>query len=371
MIFTENVKKLGFGLMRLPEKDGKIDIELSKKMVDEFIGAGFTYFDTAYVYGGGASECAAKEILTSRYDRSEYKLATKLALWLVKEPEDMQKQFETQLERTGVEYFDYYLIHCLDKDRFEFAEKIGAWDFVKGLKEKGLVKHIGFSFHDTADVLDKGLAAHPEAEFVQLQINYKDWDDERVQSEKCYNVARAHGKEIIIMEPVKGGMLAGLAPEAEAIFKECSPKASVASFAIRYAASLEGVLTVLSGMSNYEQTKDNAGYMKDFEPLSEKEKDAVERVRECLKALPTVQCTGCSYCTDGCPSKIKIPKLFSAYNNWLVYRSEENSKREYDRITGDSGKASDCIGCEQCEGICPQHLPIVDLLKTVSTVFDK
>jgi predicted aldo/keto reductase-like oxidoreductase len=170
----------------------------------------------------------------------------------------------------------------------------------------GLVKHIGFSFHDTADVLDKGLAAHPEAEFVQLQINYKDWDDERVQSEKCYNVARAHGKEIIIMEPVKGGMLAGLAPEAEAIFKECSPKASVASFAIRYAASLEGVLTVLSGMSNYEQTKDNAGYMKDFEPLSEKEKDAVERVRECLKALPTVQCTGCSYCTDGCPAKIKI-----------------------------------------------------------------
>lgn len=366
------MKKLGFGLMRLPkdETTGNIDIELSKKMVDKYLEAGFTYFDTAFVYASGESEKAVRPLLSDRYERSKYVLATKLALWLVNKPEDMEEQFRVQLERTGAGYFDFYLLHSMDSARFEFAEKIGAWDFVKGLKEKGLVKHIGFSFHDKADVLDRALTAHPEAEFVQLQINYRDWEDNGIQSRLCYEVARRHGKEVVIMEPVKGGALATLAPEAAEVLKAADPDASVASWAVRFSASLEGVFTVLSGMSDMEQLLDNTGYMKEFAPLSEEELNTVNRVRKILEEIKRVECTACSYCTEGCPAKINIPKLFSVYNDYLTYGNKKGAAARYSSIVKESGKASECIGCEQCSDICPQHLPVPMLLKSVAEALE-
>lgn len=366
----KDIKKLGFGLMRLPMIGDDIDIEQTKVMVDEFLANGFTYFDTAYVYGeDGASEKAAKEALVSRHPRESYQLASKLPIWCCETKEDLQKVFDISLERTGAGYFDYYLNHSLSKDKLDKLDKLGAWDFVAEMKEKGLVKHMGFSFHDSAEVLEEILNKHPEQEFVQLQINYNDWESDSVQARKCYEVARKHGKPIIIMEPVRGGALAELTPEIQKIFKEANPDMSIASWAIRYAASLEGVITVLSGMSDINQMRDNLSYMTDFKPLSETEAETVNKVADIISNTPTIPCTNCKYCVEGCPEKINIPELFKVMNRRTVYGAREQTQNRFNEITKNSGLPSACIECGQCESVCPQHIEIINNLKKISEEF--
>ena len=366
-------KKLGFCCMRLPVIDGdmeRIDDELFCKMVDTFMEQGFTYFDTAYPYHNQKSEGAVKRCLVDRYDRYKFYLADKMPMWSAKEYADYERLFAEQLERCGVEYFDFYLLHALYGERYEEGVKLGAFDFIQKMKAEGKIKHAGFSFHDTADVLDKILTEHPEMEFVQLQINYYDWESENVQSRKCYEVAVKHGVPIIVMEPVKGGTLASLAPQAAAVLDELNPNASYASFAVRYTASLENVFMVLSGMSDYEQLLDNTSYMKDFVPLSEKEQAGITKVVEELAKLPTIPCTKCRYCVDGCPQKINIPGLFQAYNNVIQFGDNAVSRRRYEDAISERGLASACVECGLCEEQCPQHLEIRSLLKDVANMFE-
>lgn len=368
-----NEKKLGFGCMRLPVVDGdmeRIDDELFCKMIDSFMEQGFTYFDTAYPYHNQKSEAAVKRCLVERYPREKFYLADKMPMWLAKESSDYEKLFAEQLERCGVEYFDFYLLHALYGERYEEAQKLGAFEFAQKMKAEGKIKYAGFSFHDKADVLDKILCEHPEVDFVQLQINYYDWESENVQSRKCYEVAVKHGIPVIVMEPVKGGTLANLAPEAAAVLKGLNPEASYASFAVRYAASLEQVFMVLSGMSDFAQLADNTSYMREFTPLSEEEQTGISRVVEELSKLPTIACTKCRYCVDGCPQKINIPGLFQAYNNVVQFGDNAISRRNYEQAVKDHGLASACVECGLCEEQCPQHLEIRDLLKDVKELFE-
>ncbi len=364
-VFTSE-KKLGFGLMRLPLLDendkGSIDIGHTKKMVDAFIENGFTYFDTAWMYCSGKSECAAKEALVDRYPRESYTLATKLHCAFAKTKEERDQVFEEQFRKTGVEYFDYYLIHDIEKEHYDKYNELDAFNWIQEKKAQGLVKHIGFSFHDTAEFLDQVLTEHPEMEFVQLQINYLDWESEKVQSRKCYEVAVKHGKEVIVMEPVKGGTLAKVPEAVEKMFKSYNKEASVASWAVRFAASLPNVKIVLSGMSNMEQIEDNMSYMKEFEMLNEDEKILVANAAEMISKDIKIPCTGCSYCTDGCPMSIAIPAYFDCYN--------KDNKAAYEEASASFGKASECIGCGQCESVCPQHLSIIELLKDVAEAFE-
>ena len=376
--FMENVftseKKLGFGLMRLPllnPNDGSsIDIELTKKMVDTFLEKGFTYFDTAWMYCGFKSENAAKEALVSRHPRESYTLATKLHAGFIKTLEDRDKVFNEQREKTGVTYFDYYLLHDVGVDHYEVYKKLDCFNWLADKKKQGLVKHMGFSFHDNAELLDKVLTEHPEMEFVQLQINYLDWDSEAIQSRKCYEVATKHGKPVIVMEPVKGGSLASAGKEIEAEMKRVHPDASIASWALRFAASLPGVATVLSGMSNEEQMEDNIKTFRNFVPLNEEEKAVIAKAQEALKKSPAVPCTACRYCCDGCPMGIAIPDVFKALNTIRLYGEEDRAKNYYKKLLETSGKAEDCVQCGQCESVCPQHLPIIDLLKEASEKLD-
>ena len=368
----KEISKLGFGLMRLPEKDGKIDIEQVKTMVDMFMEKGFTYFDTAYVYGSGASEKAAKEALVDRYPRESFQLATKLPLYDESaSTEDVQKYFYTSLERTGAGYFDYYLIHNLGPGRIEMAEKHDVWNWLLERKKEGLIRHLGFSMHDSAESLDKVLTEHPEAEFVQLQINYKDWEDKSIQSCACYEVAMKHNVPVIIVEPVKGGTLSSLPVEAEELMKAHRPNDSISSWAVRYCASLPGVITVLSGMSNIQQMADNLAYMSDFEPISEEEKDIIAKSLEIIEKVPTIPCTKCKYCVEGCPQKINIPGILGCMNLNTIYRNSAKARDEYGWVSGGKqGYAKDCIGCGACEAICPQHIAIIEELKKASELLD-
>lgn len=367
----QEIKKLGFGLMRLPMLGDEVDIEQTKKMIDLFMEAGFTYFDTAYGYLGGKSEAAAKVCLVDRYPRESFQLATKLPAWAgAANAEEAKQMFYTSLERTGAGYFDFYLLHNLGSERTEVFEKYGIWEFARDLKKKGLIRHLGFSMHDTADALEKILKAHPEAEFVQLQINYSDWEDKKVQSRKCYETARKYNKPVIIMEPVKGGNLASLPEHMEKLFKDADSKASTASWALRYAASLDGLITVLSGMSNLEQMRDNLSYMRDFKPLTEAERETIARVVEELNKMDQIPCTECQYCMKGCPAGVHIPGIFGSMNTYLMYGNVSGAKGNYDFVTRDGGKAGTCIGCGQCEAVCPQKIEIINELKKAASLFE-
>ncbi len=368
----EEIKKLGFGLMRLPQKDGVIDVEETKKMVDLFLEAGFTYFDTAWAYAG--SEDAIRQALVERYPRESFQLATKNAAWInCKTREEAISQFDTSLKQTGAGYFDFYLLHNLGEHRTKFFDDFDMWSFVQEKKKEGLIKHVGFSFHATPEELDAILTAHPEMEFVQLQINYADWENPAVQSRACYEVARKHGKPVIIMEPVKGGMLATPPQPVVDILKAAEPDSSVASWAVRFAADLPGIITVLSGMSSVEQMEDNLSYMKSFTHLTDAQRETLKKAQDALSKIPLIPCTTCNYCAKVCPEGIGISGSFTAMNYLTLYGSMPAAAHQENWLVSGHGKkrASECIKCGQCEEVCPQHISIRKELERVSETFCK
>lgn len=336
-------------------------------MVDAFMKSGMNYFDTAYAYAG--SEASMKKALVDRYPREAFTIADKLPAWKLKSEEDVKRIFKESVELCGVEYFDFYLLHSVEAGHLPAYENYHCFEFLQEMKKQGKIRYMGFSYHDNARLLDEVLTRHPEVDFVQLQLNYLDWENGVIQSRKNYEVARKHNKPVVVMEPVKGGTLASFPEDIEKIYKEYNPESSTASWAIRYIASLEGVMTVLSGE---EQMKDNLDTFMNFRPMSEKEYGLVREVTSKVLSFPTIPCTGCRYCVPGCPMKIQIPDLFTAYNSAKIYGSNRRYDTYYKNHTqGEHGAASACVGCGQCEGVCPQHLEIISLLKNVSEEFEK
>ena len=361
------MNKFAFGLMRLPlnsEDYADIDQAQFQEMADLYMEAGGTYFDTAYPYHMGNSETAFREAVVRRYPRDRFTVTDKLPMFMIRRAEQMPEIFDEQLERCGVDFFDYYWLHALTASAYETVQKIDAFGFIEKKKKEGKIRRIGFSFHDTPEVLDKILTEHPETEFVQLQINYLDWNDPSIQAKNCYDVATAHHVPVMVMEPVKGGTLVRLPETAETLLKNLDPEMSNASWAIRFAASLENVERVLSGMSTVGQMEDNISFMKDFQPLSDKETDALMKVAEIIRENIAIPCTACRYCEEGCPKNIAIPDYFAIYNN--LKSTGASQQIYYMNLTETHGKASDCVKCGQCEKVCPQHLPIRDYLEDVA-----
>lgn len=370
--FFSNIKNnFGFGCMRLPMINGKVDYNEMNKMVDAFLEKGFNYFDTAHGYLDGQSEIAIRECLTKRYPRDRYILTNKLTNFFFNKQEDIRPFFESQLAACGVDYFDFYLMHAQSRDHFTYFKECRAYETALELKEEEKIKHFGISFHDTVDVLAHILEEYPQIEVVQIQFNYVDYEDKAVESRKCYEVCKKFGKPVIVMEPVKGGSLVNLPDEAKKVFDEVDNGYSYASYAIRFAAGFDQIMMVLSGMSNFDQMQDNLSYMEDFKPLNEKEIEAVNKVREIFRNLGAIPCTACRYCTAGCPKHISIPELFSCMNAKQVFK-DWNQDYYYNEVyTKNGGRASDCIKCGKCEAACPQHLPIRELLEKVANVFEQ
>lgn len=367
------MKKLAFGLMRLPMNGEDVNIEAVKKMVDMFMEKGFTYFDTAWMYCKGKSETAIKECLVDRYPRDSYTLTDKLPSYEIKSYEDRNRVFNEQKRKTGLDYFDYYWLHAVSQKSLETFDKFDCWDFIKAKKDAGEIKHIGFSFHDSPELLDEVLNKHPEVEYVQLQLNYLDWLSEDVRAKECYEVCVKHNKQVMVMEPVKGGTLVKLPDEAEKLLKEKEPNMSTASWAIRFAASLDNVYMVLSGMTTLEQMQDNLSYMEDFKPLSDQEHELCLKVAQIINSTVIVPCTGCEYCISTCPIGMPIPKLFSLYNaNKQGAKSESSlaQRANYYDIQNQGPTIDECLDCGACENICPQHLTIRKYLKNVKDYFE-
>lgn len=373
-------KKLGFGCMRLPMSEGTVggegvvDTRQVCAMVDAFLEQGFCYFDTAHGYIAQKSEPTVRQCLVERHPRDRYLLTDKLSGTFFQTEEEIRPFFESQLEITGAGYFDFYLMHALNANQYQKFTECNAFQVAQQLKNEGKIRHVGISFHDTPEVLEQILSEHPEIEVVQIQFNYADLEDPKVQSLAVYEVCRRHGKPVIVMEPVKGGTLARVPESVEKMFREARPEMSIPSWAIRFAASLEHVMVVLSGMSNMEQLLDNTDYMADFQPLSAQEQALVKKAVDAINSTIAIPCTGCSYCTEGCPQRIAIPKYFSLYNADLQEIKEKSWRPQgeyYTRLTMNFGKASDCLECGQCEQVCPQHLPIIRHLKDVAARFEK
>lgn len=369
-------KKLGYGMMRLPKLkiDGKItmDYETVNHLVDAFMERGFQYFDTAFPYCKGCSEEAIRRCLTERYDRDSFYLTNKMSAHMLQHPEEVEPKFQEQLKKCGVSYFDNYLVHNMGTENYKRAVEWGIFEWVQGLKERGLVKHIGFSFHDQPELLDRILTEHPEMEYVQLQINYSDWENPAIRSRECYEIAVKHGKKVIVMEPLKGGTLANVPESVQALLKSYHPDMSVASWGIRFAASLEHVVMVLSGMSTMEQVLDNAEYMTDFQPLTKEELAVIDQAMKVMCQSEDIPCTACGYCVEGCPKKIAIPEYFALYNaDQRISAGFTSHVVYYGNYIKEHGKASDCIGCKKCEKSCPQHLQITEHLKKVAERFEK
>ncbi len=365
MFFDKIKGNLGFGCMRLPMIDKEVDKDQFMRMIDEFIGAGFSYFDTAHGYIEGKSETAIRDCLSARYDREDFVLANKISYWCFEKEEDIVPLFEKQLELCGVEYFDFYLFHCLNEEGYAKHKKCNTFEIVKKLKEQGKIKHIGMSFHDTAEFLDKILTEQPYMEAVQLQINYLDYDDPTVQSKACYDVAVKHGKKVIVMEPVKGGVLANLPPKA-AKELEALGNESQASYAIRYASSYPEVFMVLSGMGNMDMINDNIKTMKNLVPLSEKELEIFDRVREIIREVKQLPCTKCNYCAEVCPSNIPISQIFSVYNSYLA--AKISRKETQKKLIPQRDSINSCIKCGKCESNCPQSIEIREELEKIKRI---
>ena len=355
----DRTKKLGFGLMRLPVLNGgeeAIDLEQVNQMVDHFLDQGFTYFDTAYPYHHGFSERAVKSALVERHPRESFLLADKMPIFRINEPGDVPATFEEQLERTGAGYFDLYLLHAMGAERMKTVRDCKVWEYLLQEKARGRIRRLGFSFHDTPEVLDSMLTELPEAEFVQLQINYADWEDEDVQSRRCYEVAQKHGKPVIVMEPIRGGSLASEKSACASLLQEADPKASLASWALRFTAGLPGVAMVLSGMSTLEQLRQNAALFNSMKPLSEQERAVLSQAAEMLRAAGTIPCTGCKYCVEGCPAQIDIPSVLDLLNEYARFGSLQSARRSYGFRTRGKGLASACVDCGQCLNVCPQRI---------------
>ncbi|MBR1797834.1 MAG: aldo/keto reductase [Clostridiales bacterium] len=371
--FPEIHGNFGFGCMRLPMSEGKIDYDHFNRMADAFIEAGFNYFDTAHGYHGGSSEIAIRDCVSRRHDRSEFLLTNKLTDPFFKSKEDIRPFFEKQLEWCGVDYFDFYLMHAQDRNNYQKYKRCQAYETAYGFKEEGLIKHFGLSFHDKAEVLDMILSEHPEIEIVQIQLNYLDYEDATVEGRKVYEVCEKYGKPVVVMEPVKGGSLVNLPQEADKVLRELNG-GSNASYALRFAAGFPNMTMVLSGMSNMDQMLDNISSMQDFKPLDDREKEAVQKVCDIFKGLNLIPCTACKYCIEesSCPMGIRIPDMFAALNSHEAFHNWNSSFYYENVLIGDGhGKASDCIKCGMCERVCPQHLKIRDLLETVAKTFDK
>jgi len=366
-IKTEEIGKLGFGYMRLPKINGELDVEQTNKMADTFLSNGGTYFDVAYVYDG--AEVALRETVIKRHPRDSFQVASKLPVSMVSKDKPMEHFLNTSLERIGTDYLDFYLLHGIDARGNKLCEDLGAWEYLAKLKDQGIIRHMGFSFHGPADDLDEILTKHPETEFTQLQINYWDWDNPNVNGRRLYEIATKHNVPIIIMEPLLGGKLASKDSPIAELLHNANPKATIASWALRFIAQLDGVFTTLSGMSTFEQLVDNLETYADFKPLNKSELETIDKAVEILKSVPRIQCTECDYCKD-CPVNVPIPGLLNLYNSHLVHKTTTNLDGTYNWITNGKAKANECIACGVCEEICPQRLEIVELLGKISALFD-
>lgn len=375
MIDLEKMPKLGFGMMRLPLKSREttdIDYQQVCDMVDLYMKAGLNYFDTAYVYHSGLSETAMKKAIVERYPRERFFLADKLPAWCMHSLEDRDRIFEEQLSRTGAGYFDFYLLHSPeDGPNYDTYEKYDCFRWAMEKKKEGKIRHFGFSFHGSPELLVQVLDRHPEVEFVQIQLNYLDWNNPVVRSGRLYEILRDRKIPMIIMEPVKGGSLAHLQPELEARYKAIDPDRSIASWALRFVGSLPGVMTILSGMSERAQMEDNIHTFTPFVPLNETEQEAIRYTVKTMTDIPLIGCTGCRYCCDGCPKKISIPDVFRTMNTLTLYPGDTfRAKSFYGALMKRSGRPSDCVKCGQCERVCPQHLPIRSLLSQAAEKLD-
>lgn len=370
---TEVKGKLGFGCMRLPQKNGSVDLEETSRMVDAFLDAGFNYFDTARPYHGGKSETALRECLVKRHPRESFFVTDKLSTMTWRTEDEIDGVLESELESLGVDHMDMLLMHAHNAATYEKYQKHHAYEHAAAFKAAGKTRHVGISFHDSPEVLKRILDEHPEIEAVQIQFNYADMHNGAVQSLGCYEVCKQYGIPAIVMEPVKGGNLVDLPPEAQAVVDSIpNPEhLSNAGIALRFAASFPDNRVILSGMSDLAQVEDNIRSMLNPEPLTEDQMAGLEKVHDVFRELGMIECTACHYCTSGCPKQIMIPEMFGALNTKRVFGGW-NPGWYYDNslIGGGHGRASDCIECGLCEKACPQKLPVRELLKQVAKEFD-